>query len=187
MKIIFAQGNPGNKYENTRHNAGFVLIEQFAAEHDASWRLLDKHKSRVAELSLLGEKVLLVQPQTFYNDTGLAAQSLVHFYKVDSATDLLVLHDDLALPLGTVRVRSSGSDAGNNGIKSLNAHVGQDYHRIRVGIWTPDRDLHGDMNFVLGNFSFTEATKLKKDIMPVVHTFIERFVKGDLESISESV
>lgn len=187
MKIIFSQGNPGSKYENTRHNAGFTIIEDFAAAQSAEWRLVDKHKARIAETSVAGEKVLLVQPQTFYNDTGLSAQSLVHFYKLDAVTDFLVIHDDLALPLGTVRVRGKGSDAGNNGIKSLNAHLGTDYARIRVGIWTPDREVHGDMNFVLGNFTQTEATKLKNDITPVVHTLIQRFVVGDLESVSESV
>jgi len=187
MKIIFAQGNPGAKYEQTRHNAGFLLIEKFAYAHSAEWRPSDKYKSRIAEISLNGEKVLLVQPQTFYNDTGIAAQSLVHFYKLDAATDFLVIQDDLALPLGTVRVRGKGSDAGNNGIKSLNAHLGNDYTRIRVGIWTPDREIHGDMDFVLGKFTQTEADKLKKDIMPIVHTLIERFVQGDLESVSESV
>ena len=187
MKIIFAQGNPGSKYEQTRHNAGFLLIEKFAYDNSAEWRPLDKFKSRVAEISFAGEKVLLVEPQTFYNDTGLAAQSIIHFYKLDPAADVLVIHDDLALPLGTVRVRAKGSDAGNNGIKSLNAHLGADYSRIRVGIWTPDRDVHGDMNFVLGTFTQTEMDKLKKDIMPVVHTFIERFIRGNLESVSESV
>jgi PTH1 family peptidyl-tRNA hydrolase len=187
MKIIFAQGNPGSKYEQTRHNAGFILIEKFAYEQSAEWRPLDKFKARVAETAIAGEKVLLVQPQTFYNDTGLAAQSLIHFYKLDSSKDFLVIHDDLALPLGTIRVRQKGSDAGNNGIKSLNAHLGPDYTRIRVGIWTPDRDLHGDMNFVLGTFTQTELEKLKKDVMPVVHTLIQRFVQGDLESVSETV
>lgn len=187
MKIIFAQGNPGSKYENTRHNAGFLLLESFARSQSADWRLADKYKARLAETSIAGEKVLLVQPQTFYNDTGVAAQSLIHFYKLDPATDLLVIHDDLALPLGTVRVREKGSDAGNNGIKSLNAHLGPDYARIRVGVWTPDRDLHGDINFVLGNFTQTEADKVKNDITPIVHTLIERFVQGDLESLSQSV
>lgn len=186
MKIIFAQGNPGSKYTNTRHNVGFILLESFAKTQGADWRLLDKHKARVAEVSISGEKVLLVQPQTFYNDTGLSAQSLVHFYKLDSATDFVVVHDDLALPLGTVRVREKGSDAGNNGIKSLNAHLGPDYARIRVGVWTADRDLHGDVNFVLGNFTQTEADKVKNDITPIVHTLIERFIAGDLESLSQS-
>ena len=148
---------------------------------------MDKFKSRVAEVSLAGEKILLVQPQTFYNDTGAAAQTLIHFYKLDPATDFLVIHDDLALPLGTVRVRQKGSDAGNNGIKSLNAHLGTDYARIRVGIWTPDREVHGDMDFVLGKFTQTEIEKVKKDIIPVVHTLIQRFAQGDLESVSETV
>lgn len=187
MKIILAQGNPGSKYDATRHNIGFLLLEAFANSNNADWKLFDKHKSRIAEFSHSGEKVLLVQPQTFYNDTGLAARKIVDFYKRDPTIDLLVIHDDLALPLGTVRVRDKGSDAGNNGIKSLNAHLGPDYARVRVGIWTPDRDLHGDMNFVLGKFTQTEMDKVKKDIMPVVHTLIERFLQGDLESVSQSV
>lgn len=187
MKIIFAQGNPGSKYEQTRHNVGFVLIDSIAKAANVEWRVVDKHKARIAETSVSGEKVLLIQPQTFYNDTGLSAQSLIHFYKVNPATDFLVIHDDLALPLGTVRVREKGSDAGNNGIKSLNAHLGEDYARIRVGIWTPDREVHGDMNFVLGNFTQTESQKIEKDITPIVNAFVAAFIRGDLTSISQSV
>lgn len=187
MKIIFAQGNPGSKYEHTRHNAGFLLIESIANTVQAEWRLVEKHKARIAEISMNGEKILFVQPQTFYNDTGLSAQSLIHFYKLNPATDLLVIHDDLALPLGTVRVRGKGSDAGNNGIKSLNAHIDEEYARIRVGIWTPDREVHGDMNFVLGNFTQTEAQKLEKDITPIVDAFVQSFIQGNLESVSQSI
>src|SRR5438445_447838 len=135
MKLIFAQGNPGSQYATTRHNVGFLILDQLAAKAGKEFIKKPKFHADVAELTIAGEKVLLVKPTTFYNETGQSARSLVDFYKLDTMSDVLVVHDDLALPLGTIRTREKGSDAGNNGIKSLNAHLGHDYHRIRIGIY----------------------------------------------------
>ena len=134
-----------------------------------------------------GEKVILVKPLSYYNDTGMVARLLIDYYKLTPAEDFLVVHDDLSLPLGTIRIRESGSDAGNNGIKSLNAHLGDGYRRIRVGIWTELRDRMDDVNFVLGNFSKDEHDKLTKDITPKTIELIERFIGGTLESTSHKV
>jgi PTH1 family peptidyl-tRNA hydrolase len=187
MKIIFAQGNPDTKYQNTRHNTGFLVLDAFGATHSASWRTVDKYKSRIAEVVINGEKVLLVKPLSFYNDTGLVARQLTDYYKVDPTTDFLVIHDDLALPFGTIRIRENGSDAGNNGIKSLNAHLSTDYRRMRIGIWTENRDLMDDVNFVLGTFTKTEHTKLNKDIIPKAVELIEAFISDTLELSSYKI
>ena len=187
MKFVFAQGNPDLKYAGTRHNTGFVALDAFADKHDALWKDTDKFKARLAEVIIDGEKVLLIKPLSFYNDTGLVARQILDFYKADPENDLLVIHDDLALPLGTIRVRIKGSDAGNNGIKSLNAHVGPFYSRIRVGIWTEMRDRMDDVDFVLGKFSAHEQKVLEKDIFPHVIKLIDRFLSGTLEATSDSL
>lgn len=187
MKLIFAQGNPDQKYLQTRHNTGFLTIEAFAESHDALWKDVDKFKARIAELTLNDQKVLLVEPQSFYNDTGLVARQLLDFYKINAETDLLVIHDDLALPLGTIRVRHSGGDAGNNGIKSLNSHIDGVYTRIRIGIWTTLRDQMDDIDFVLGKFPKDEMKKLEKHIIPQAVEMIEDYLAGKLEATSTSV
>ena len=186
MKIIFAQGNPGAQYARTRHNVGFATLDAFADAHSAEWRTETKYKAAIATVTINGEKVLLVKPLSFYNDTGLVARSLVDFYKLNPATDFLVIHDELALPFGTVRIREKGSDAGNNGIKSLNAHLGPDYTRIRVGIWNERRDLLDDADFVLSAFSAEETQALTALIKTKLFELIIDFIDGTLETTSHT-
>lgn len=187
MKIIFAQGNPDTKYVRTRHNTGFLILDAVGEKYGAIWRDIDKYKGRISTVTINGEKVLLVKPLSYYNDTGLVARTLADYYKLDPAQDFLVIHDDLALPFGTIRVRDSGSDAGNNGIKSLNQHLGPQYQRIRVGIWTDLRDKMDDVNFVLGTFPKEEFDILQNDITPKAIEMIEAFVDGTLELSSHKI
>ena len=176
MKLIFAQGNPGTQYERTRHNAGFMVLDAMAASHDSKWRTESKFKADLAEIAIDGEKVLLIKPRSFYNETGQVARAIIDFYKLEPAQDLLVIHDELALPFGTIRIREKGSDAGNNGIKSINSHLGQDYARIRIGIWNELRDQIDDANFVLSAFTKKEAEQFQllihEKIIPLTHDFI---------------
>jgi PTH1 family peptidyl-tRNA hydrolase len=187
MKLIFAQGNPDRKYAGTRHNTGFFALDVYGETKHALWKDNEKFTSRIAELTINGEKVLLVKPQSFYNDTGAVARKLIDFYKLDPATDFLVIHDDIALPLGTVRIREKGSDAGNNGIKSLNMHLGENYARIRVGVWSDERDRMDDVAFVLGKFSKEQEKKLEKHIIPHVIEVIDGFLAGTFEATSKKV
>jgi PTH1 family peptidyl-tRNA hydrolase len=187
MKIIFAQGNPGAQYANTRHNVGFLIIDTLAARHRADFVKKTKFHADIAEIAIAGEKVLLVKPATFYNETGQTARMLVDFYKLNPSTDLLVIHDDLALPLGTLRIRDKGRDAGNNGIKSLNAHLGSNYARIRVGIYNDLRDRIHDADFVLSNFTKNEADALKDTISPKVIELIDAFCAGNIETTSHKL
>lgn len=187
MKIIFAQGNPGAQYANTRHNVGFLIIDTLAAQHRADFVKKTKFHADIAEVSIAGEKVLLVKPATFYNETGQTARMLVDFYKLNPSADLLVIHDDLALPLGTLRIRDKGRDAGNNGIKSLNAHLGSNYARIRVGIYNDLRDRIHDADFVLSNFTKSEADTLKDTISPKVIELIDAFCAGNIETTSHKL
>lgn len=175
MKLIFAQGNPGSDYAQTRHNVGYITLDTLAAKLEAGWTNKPKFHATIAQVTIGKEKVLLVKPTTFYNETGASAKKLIDFYKLNPASDLLVVHDDLALPFGTIRVRAQGSDAGNNGIKSLNTHVGTNYTRIRVGILNEFRDVMGDTDFVISNFRNAESRQLKKSIVPQVIEIIEQF------------
>ncbi len=187
MKILLAQGNPGPDYAYTRHNVGWLLLDLYADKYDAPFKPEKKFFADIATLSIAGEKVLLVKPTTFYNETGRTARALVDFYKLTPSEDVLILHDDIALPIGTVRVRPDGSDAGNNGIKSLTAHLGPDYWRIRVGIYDSTRPQTGAVNFVLGTFSKASLEAIKKDILPYVETKITEFIDGSITSSSATV
>jgi len=179
MKLIFAQGNPESKFDTTRHNVGFMVIDEFAQSHSLNWTEKSKFSALIAETTIDGEKVILVKPTTYYNETGQSARRMIDFYSVMAAHDLLVIHDDLALPFGTIRIRAQGSDAGNNGIKSLNSHIGPDYHRIRIGIANDLRERMGDMDFVLSKFSKDESEALTK-LMPEIFGFISDFIDGTL-------
>ena len=183
MKIIFAQGNPEPRFDGTRHNVGFAIADAWAQAHDADWKSASKFAALTAEVTIDGEKVLLVKPTTYYNETGRSARAIADFYKIDTTTELLAIHDELALPLGTIRVRSKGSDAGNNGVKSLNAHLGDAYFRLRIGIMT-DRHFD-DMDFVLGRFSLEEQETLSTVIAKATG-LIDEFIRGDLEVTSHS-
>jgi PTH1 family peptidyl-tRNA hydrolase len=187
MKLIFAQGNTGTDFAATRHNVGFMVLDTFAKHKETSFKAKPKFFADIAELSVKGEKVLLVKPTTFYNETGKSARALVDFYKLDSATDILVIHDDLALPFGTLRTREKGSDAGNNGIKSLNAHLGPKYARLRVGIYNELRDKIPDVDFVLSRFSADETKKLQETIIPKALELIDAFITDTHQNTSHTI
>lgn len=187
MKVIFAQGNPGLQYKNTRHNVGFLVVDSLAEQHRADFIKKPKFHAEIAEVTIADEKTLLVKPSTFYNETGQAARLITDFYKLSAKDDFLVIHDDLALPLGTIRVREKGSDAGNNGIKSLNAHLGTNYSRIRVGIYNDLRDRVHDADFVLSGFTKAEYEVLSSTITPKVIELIEAFCTGDLATTSHKI
>lgn len=186
MKLILAQGNPESKYSDTRHNVGFRIIDEFAKSLDLTWSEKSKFAALIAETTIDGEKVILAKPTTYYNETGQSARKLVDFYSIMPEHDLLVIHDDLALPFGTIRTRKQGSDAGNNGIKSLNSHIGPEYHRIRIGISNDLRERVGDVDFVLGRFSKEEADKLSDAIKHSLE-LMTAFVTDDFEIHSVSL
>lgn len=186
MKLILAQGNPGSDYDQTRHNVGWLVLDAYAKEQGTDFTPKPKFFADIAELTVAGEKVLLVKPQTFYNETGRAARAIVDFYKL-APSDILVVHDELALPLGIIRVRERGSDAGNNGIKSLNTHLGQDYTRLRIGIANDQLDRIGAFDFVLGRFSADEHHTLNNSIIPKAVELIDHFCRGELQLTSHNL
>lgn len=186
MKIIFAQGNPGTKYKGTRHNIGHDYLDTLAQQWGISFVDKPKFQAQIAETTRRGEKVMLVKPTTYYNETGLSARALIDFYKLDPAKDFVVIHDELMLPFGTIRTREKGRDAGNNGIKSLNAHIGTTHNRIRVGVYHETRNQIHDADFVLGKFSAQEQSELPK-VFAAITQFVEQFVNNAFAATKISV
>lgn len=135
MKLLAGLGNPGSKYANNRHNVGFMAVDEIAdAWGFASWR--SRFQGLASEGRIENEKVLLLKPQTYMNESGRALSQAVRFYNLD-ADDVIVLHDELDLPAGKMRTKKGGGHAGNNGIRSIMAHIGADFHRIRIGVGHP--------------------------------------------------
>lgn len=150
MHIIAGLGNPGRKYENYRHNVGFMAADAIARRHSFSpWS--KKFNAEIAEGRLGGEKAVLIKPQTYMNLSGQAVGEALRFFKLDAA-DLTVLYDELDLAPGKLRIKTGGGAGGHNGIKSLDSHCGKDYHRVRIGIGHPG-DKARVNNHVLGDFA----------------------------------
>lgn len=175
MKLVFGLGNPGQEYAKTRHNTGFMALDTFAKENKGEFGEKAKFFALVAETQIGDEKVLLVKPGTFYNEIGRSYRAVLDFYKIDPS-DTLIVHDELALPFGTIRSRVGGADAGNNGIKSVNRHGGETSARLRVGIANEQRAVLGDTDFVLAAFSKDEAQKLQDVLLPKLTELINDFV-----------
>lgn len=178
MKVIVGLGNPDVNFDGTRHNVGFAAVEIFAAAHNLPWQRKDKFKASVAEGIVDGEKVMTVKPLTYYNLSGEAVLAVKQFFKLANQ-DILVVHDELDLPLGVIRSRIGGTDAGNNGIKSVVQMVGEDFARLRIGIRTQPEDRQNAMDVVLGHFSRQENQKLA-DIKKHAIIMMTAFVRGQL-------
>lgn len=184
MKLIFAQGNPEPDYKNTRHNIGIAVLNDLADKLSVKWETKSKFHAIIAETSIDGEKVLLAKPTTYYNETGSVVRAITTFYKLVPELDLLVIYDDLSLPFGTIRIRKQGSAAGNNGIKSINSQIDQNYARIKIGTSNELRHHMDDASFVLSKFSSDESKQLSEIIIPQAIDLIDKFCKNQLEITS---
>ncbi len=185
MYLIIGLGNPGDQFKGTRHNLGFDTLDYLAARHDGVWQDKSKLHGSLAKVKVGEASVLLLKPSTFYNEAGRSARATQDFYKIDNGATLTI-HDELALPFGMVRSRLNGSDAGNNGIKSLNEHLGLGYARIRVGIANDQKTNISDTDFVLAMFSKQEQSNLK-EIYKKIALQVESFIKGDFTPTSHKL
>ena len=153
MKMIVGLGNVGLRYDGTRHNTGFMVVDELADRNQIKINK-EKDEAMIGQGMIDGEKVLLVKPMTFMNDSGRAVRPLMDFYKID-VDDLVIVQDDLDMEVGRVRLRQKGSAGGHNGIKSIIQHVGtQDFKRVKVGIGRPK--IMTIVDWVLGRFTPTE-------------------------------
>lgn len=162
MKLFVGLGNPGSKYERTRHNAGFMAIDKLSKEWNIDLAEEKKFKGQIGRGVVKGEKVILLKPTTFMNLSGESVRAVMDFYDVE-VEDIIVIYDDLDLPHGKIRLRLKGSAGGHNGIKSLIAHLKtQEFKRIRVGI-----DRHPKIpvvDYVLGKFTEDELALVNQAI-----------------------
>jgi len=166
MHLIIGLGNPGKKYEKTRHNAGFLSADFLAKKN--KWVENKKIKSLIAETEINNQNIIFAKPQTFMNDSGTAVLALQKKYKI-KPENTIIIYDELDLPFGTVRTKFGGSSAGHNGIKSIVEKLGIDkFWRIRIGISNDKRALMPTDKFVLSKFNKDELEILNKKIMPEV-------------------
>lgn len=155
MYIIVGLGNPGREYQNTRHNIGFDVIDRLAAREGISV-LEKKHKALIGKGLVAGQKCILAKPQTYMNLSGESLRELMDYYKIDPTWELIVISDDVSLPVGMLRVRRKGSSGGHNGLKNIILHLGHDeFIRLRMGVG--EKPSGYDLaDYVLGHFSGEE-------------------------------
>lgn len=177
MKIIVGLGNPGRKYEKTKHNIGFMVVDQLASEHGVSFKK-NPFEAETAEFFENGEKVILVKPQTFMNESGRSVSPLMTYLQM-TIDELVVIYDDMDLPLGKIRLRQKGSAGGHNGVKSLISHLGtNEFKRIKVAIGRPKHQRSTVVNHVLNGFDPEEQPIVQQSIDRAVAA-VEDFLKTD--------
>jgi PTH1 family peptidyl-tRNA hydrolase len=159
LRLIVGLGNPGPDYSETRHNAGFWFCERLARELNVSFSRESRYHGSVAKAKVDGRDLWLLQPQTFMNRSGQSVQALVHFYRIAPA-EMLVVHDELDIPPGQLRLKFGGGLGGHNGLKDIASHLGtQDYWRLRIGIGHPG-DRNDVVNYVLKPPRKEEASEI---------------------------
>ena len=163
MLLIAGLGNPGPRYQATRHNVGFRVIDELARQCGVpASAFKDRFQGELASARLGDQELLLLRPQTFMNESGRSVQAACTFYKI-KPSELVVAHDELDLPFADVRLKQGGGDGGNRGIRSISGAIGPDYVRIRLGIGRPPPDFRGDVaDFVLQAFPSAELATLEK-------------------------
>jgi PTH1 family peptidyl-tRNA hydrolase len=169
MRVVVGLGNPGSKYHGTRHNVGFAVLDALA-ESPSAGRFQSRFQAQVAELQEGGQKVLLVKPETFMNLSGRSVRQVADFYQLELA-DLLVVCDDVNLPLGRLRARAKGTHGGHNGLRDIQNHLGTtEYARLRIGV---DAAGQGDLaDHVLGKFRPSERPVIEDSLSLAVQAVV---------------
>ena len=175
MLLLVGLGNPGQKYEHNRHNIGYVAVDEIVHRHSfGPWK--SRFQGVVSEGRLGSQKVLALKPATFMNLSGQSVGDAMRFYKL-GLEDVVVLHDELALEPGKMKVKAGGGSAGNNGIKSITQHIGPEYRRVRIGIGHP-----GDKNkvsgYVLHDFAKADQAWID-DLIPAISDAAPKLADGD--------
>ncbi len=161
MMLLVGLGNPGPVYADNRHNIGFMAVDRIVARHGlGSYR--SRFQGLVAEGQMGGTKVLALKPMTYMNESGRAVGEAMRFYKIDPA-DIVVIHDEIDLTPGKIRVKKGGGHAGHNGLRSIDQHIGSDYRRVRIGVGHPgDKDLV--QPYLLGNFAKEDKAWVEREL-----------------------
>jgi len=179
LKVIVGLGNPGSKYTETRHNAGFWFIEEVARKYSATFRSEKKFHGEIAKVSIEGKDIWLLKPDTFMNRSGLATQSLLSFYRI-TADQLLVAHDEIDLPPGTAKLKTGGGHGGHNGLRDIISQLGsKEFHRLRIGVGHPGTK-DQVVDYVLRQASRDDQILIDRDIDDAV-SVIPDLASGALE------
>jgi len=175
MKLFVGLGNPGAEYERNRHNVGFMVLDHIASrENVPTWKR--KFQGLMADIKLSGERVILLKPQTYMNESGRSVGEAARFLKIPTC-DIIVFHDEIDLPPAKLKIKTGGGNAGHNGLKSISAHVGNDYVRVRIGVGHPgDRALVS--NYVLNNFAKSDQVWLEP-LLEEISNAAGRLATGD--------
>lgn len=176
MHLIVGLGNIGDKYQLTRHNIGFLVIDEITKNLNTS----NVNNSNFQSTLLKSTYNLFSKPTTYMNNSGIAVHAIKEYYKID-LENIIVIHDDLDLPFGTVKFKIGGGHGGHNGLRSLDSHIGKEYIRVRIGIGKP-ADKADVANYVLSNFSKEELNKLQ-DIIPHTIKAIEALKTEDIDQV----
>ena len=180
VQLIVGLGNPGSKYEQTRHNVGFVFVDEIARSKGASWKMENKFHAEVCKLSFAGNDVWLLKPNTFMNLSGKAVAALARFYKIEPES-VLVVHDELDISPGQVRLKQGGGHGGHNGLRDIISQLGsRNFYRLRLGIGHPgeSRDVS---NYVLSKASPDDQKHIDDSIYEALRT-LPQVVEGEHQS-----
>ncbi len=180
MFVILGIGNPGKQYDGTRHNIGFIAMDYMSEKYGIKINKI-KHKSLIGEGTIAGEKVILVKPQTYVNLSGEALHEICAYYKIP-ISKVIIIHDDVSLDCGRLRIREKGSDGGHNGLKSIIYQLRSDeFTRIKIGVGNkpPEYDL---ADWVLGHFSKEEIPHLSKLVDCVVEEVVPEIIRNGAQS-----
>ncbi|HYH75757.1 MAG TPA: aminoacyl-tRNA hydrolase [Candidatus Saccharimonadales bacterium] len=184
--LIVGLGNIGKEYTDTRHNIGFACVDRFVADTDLSgWIEKKDMKCHIASGQLGDTKVHVIKPTTFMNLSGEAVQAVAHFYRIQ-LENIVVVHDELDIPFGQIRMRIGGSPAGHNGIKSISQAMGEDYGRVRVGIGPKLHEQQDSSDFVLARFSKEQEEQMKNLTREVTAVLSEYVYGGQLVAETRS-
>ncbi len=179
IRLIVGLGNPGEKHEQTRHNAGFWFVDALARRENSIFKHEVKFKGEVTHFSCHGQKIWLLKPQTYMNDSGESLRPFCDFYKIPTE-QILVAHDEIDLPNGEVKIKWSGGHGGHNGLRSIFAHLNKDFWRLRIGVGHPG---HKDqvVNYVLKRVNQQDRAEIDNAIIDVMNC-VEEFVEGNIDS-----
>lgn len=185
MKMFVGLGNPGLKYKKTRHNTGFMFVDEVCLKLNSSFILEKKFKAEIATAMIGNEKIIFVKPVTYMNLSGEAVRLIKDFYEIDPE-DIYVIHDDMDLPVSKLRLKKNGSSAGHNGIKSIIENLKtENFNRIRIGVGSSKDHNMEVVDYVLGKFDKNEAIDISITISKALD-IVEMIVKSGFETAMNS-
>lgn len=184
IKLIAGLGNPGVKYDKTRHNAGFWFVDELARRFSGTFKLETKFSGECCKIEIAGSIVWLIKPTTFMNRSGLSVKQLSSFFKIP-VEQILIAHDELDIDPGTLRLKSGGGHGGHNGLRDLHAQIGKEYWRLRVGIGHPGV-ANKVADYVLSRPSVADEIEINNSVDRAADE-IERIVSGDMQKVMNTL